>query len=66
MLPLGTLPLLNVLPVAIVVAIQSTHCEGVCTYPVHHRCTGEGRLRRDATSIVLGINQVVPEAFEHG
>jgi hypothetical protein len=33
--PIVTITLPDVLPVAIVVAVQSIHCKGVCPYPAH-------------------------------
>jgi hypothetical protein len=33
--PVVTITLTDVLPVAIVVAVQSIHCKGVCPYPAH-------------------------------
>jgi hypothetical protein len=64
-----TITLADALPVAIVVAVQSVHCKGVCPYPAHLFIDVLAKVGyvKNATSIVqVRINQVSPEAFEHG
>ncbi|MBZ5707520.1 MAG: hypothetical protein LAN63_19420 [Acidobacteriia bacterium] len=67
--PVVTITLAGVLPVAIVVAVQATHYKGVCPYPAHLFIDVLAKVGyvKNATSIVqVRINQVCPEAFEHG
>ena len=47
-----TITLADVLPVAIVVAVQSIHYKGACPYSAHLLigCTGEDRLRQERDS----------------
>ena len=62
-----TLP--DLLSVAIVVAVQPIHCKGGCPYPAHLFIDVLAKVSyvKNATSIVqTRINQVFPEAFEHG
>jgi hypothetical protein len=64
-----TITLADVLPVAVVVAIQAGHCKGGCPYPAHLFIDVLAKVGyvKYATSIVqVRINQVSPEAFEHG
>jgi hypothetical protein len=59
----------DVLPVAIVVAVQSIPYKGVCPYPAHLFLDVLAKVGyvKHATAIVqVRINQVCPEAFEHG
>jgi hypothetical protein len=58
-----------VLPVAIVVAVQSIRYQGVCPYPGHLFVDVLAKVSyvKNATSVVeVRINQVPPEAFEDG
>ena len=68
-LPIVTITLTNVLPVAIIVAVKSIHYKGVCPYPTHLFVDVLPKVGyvKNATSIVqVRINQVPPEAFEDG
>jgi len=68
-LPIVTITLADVLPVAIIVAVQSIHYEGVRPYPAHLLIDVLAKVSyvKNATSIVqVRINQVSPEAFKHG
>jgi hypothetical protein len=61
--------LADVLPVAIVVAVQSIHYKGVCPYPAHLFVDVLAKVGyvKNATSIVqVRINQVPPKAFKDG
>jgi hypothetical protein len=64
-----TIPLPDVLPVAIVVAVQSTRYEGVCPYPAHlfiNVLAKVGYVKNASSIIQVRINQVSPEAVEYG
>jgi hypothetical protein len=64
-----TIALADVLPVAIVVAVQSIHYKGVRPYPAHLFIDVLAKVGyvKNATSIVeVRIHQVSPEAFEYG
>jgi hypothetical protein len=68
-LPIVTITLADVLPVAIVVAIQSSRYKGVCPYPAHLFIDVLAKVGyvKNATSIVqVRIYQVSPEAVEYG
>jgi hypothetical protein len=67
--PIVTITLADVLPVAIGVAVEAIRYEGVCPYPAHLFIDVLAKVGyvKHATSIVqVRINQVCPEAFEHG
>jgi hypothetical protein len=67
--PIVTIILAEVLPVAIVVAVQSIQYKGVCSYPAHLFVDVLAKVRyvKNATTVVqVRINQVFPEAFEQG
>jgi hypothetical protein len=67
--PTVTITLADVLPVAIVVAVQCIHYKGVCPYPPYLFIDVLAKVShvKHATSIVqVRVNQVSPEAFEHG
>ena len=67
--PVVTMTLADVLPVAIVVAVQSIHYKGVCPYSAHLFIDVLAKIGyvKNATSIVqVCIHQVCSEAFEHG
>ena len=60
---------LAVLPVAIPAAVEAIRYHGVCPYPTHLFIDVLAKVGyvKNATSIVqVRINQVCPEAFEHG
>ena len=61
-----TITLADVLPVAIVVAVQSIHSKGACPYPAHLFIDVLAKVGyvKNATSIVqVRIKSVSPEAF---
>jgi hypothetical protein len=65
----ATITLADVSAEAIVVAVQSSCYKGVCPYPDHLFIDVLAKVGyvENATSIVQArINQVFPEAFEHG
>jgi hypothetical protein len=67
--PIVAITLANVLPVAVVVAVQSIHYKGGCPYPAHLFIDVLAKVGyvKNATSIVqVRINQVSSETFEHG
>jgi hypothetical protein len=67
--PVVTITLANVLPVAVVVAVQSTHYQGVRPYPGHLFVDVLAKVSyvKNATSVAeMRINQIPPEAFEDG
>jgi hypothetical protein len=67
--PVVTMTLADVLPVAIVVAVQSIHYKGVCPYSAHLFIDVLAKIGyvKNATPIVqMCIHQVCSEAFEHG
>ena len=67
--PIVAITLPDLLSVAIVVAVQPIHCKGGCPYPAHLFIDVLAKVSyvKNATSIVqTRINQVFPEAFEHG
>jgi len=67
--PIVPITLVGVLPVAIVVAVQSIRYKGACPYPVHLFIDVLAKVGyvKKATSIVqVRIHQVSSEAFEHG
>jgi hypothetical protein len=67
--PIVTIILADVLPVAIVVPVQSIHHEGARSYPAHLFIDVLAKVGyvKNATAIVeVCINQVFPEAFEQG
>jgi hypothetical protein len=64
-----TITLADILPVAIVVAVQSIHYKAVCPYPAHLLIDVLAKVGyvKNATSIVqVRIHQVFPKAFEQG
>jgi hypothetical protein len=64
-----TITLADVLPVAIIVAVQSIHCKGVRPYPAHLFIDVLAKVGyvKNATAIVkVCISQVFPKAFEQG
>ena len=66
--PIVTIALADVLPVAIVVAEQPIHCQGVCPYPSHlfiDVLTKVGDVKNATAIVQVRINQVFPDAFEH-
>ena len=66
--PIVAITLAGVWPLAMVVAIQSIHYKGVCSYPAHLFVEVLAKIGyvENATSIPqVRINQVIPEAFQH-
>jgi hypothetical protein len=64
-----TIPLADALPVAIVVAVQSIHCNGGCPYPAHlfiDVLAKVGYVENASSIVQVRIHQVFPEAFEYG
>jgi hypothetical protein len=67
--PIVTIILADVLPVVIVVPVQSIHHQGVGSYPTHLFIDVLAKVGyvKNATAIVeVCINQVFPKAFEQG
>ena len=67
--PMVSIDLADVLPTAIVVAVQSIRYKGVCPYAAHVLIDILAKVGyiKNATSIVqVRINQVSHQAFEHG
>jgi hypothetical protein len=67
--PIVTITLADVLPVAIVVAVQSIRYKGVCPYPAHlfiDVLAKVGYVKNPTSVVQVRINQVSPEAFEYG
>jgi hypothetical protein len=67
--PIVTSTLVDVLPVAIVVAVQSIRYKGVCPYPVHlfiDVLAKVGYIKKATSIVQVRIHQVSSEAFEHG
>ena len=67
--PIVTIMLVDVVPMATIAAVQSIHYKGVCPYPSDLFIDVLAKVShvKNATSIVqVRINQVSPEAFEHG
>jgi hypothetical protein len=65
--PIVTIVLADVLPVAFVVPVQSIHHKGVCPYTAHLFVDVLAKVGyvKNATSIIqVRINHVFPEAFE--
>jgi hypothetical protein len=65
--PIVTIILADVLPVAIVVPVQSIGYKGVCPYPAHLFVDVLAKVGyiEDATAIVqVRIDQVFPKAFQ--
>ena len=61
--------LAGILPVAIVLAIQSIRYKGVCPYPAHLFIDVLAKVSnvKNATSIVQArIHQIISKAFEQG
>jgi hypothetical protein len=66
--PVVTIPLADVLPVAIIVAVQSIRYKGVGSDPAHLFIDVLAKVRhvQNAASIVqMRVHQVCPEAFEY-
>jgi hypothetical protein len=67
--PVVTITLADVLPVAIVVAVQSIHYKGVCPYPAHlfiDVLAKVGYVKNPTSIVQVRIHQVFPKAFEQG
>ena len=67
--PIVTITLAGVLPVAVVVAVQSIHYKAVCSYPAHlfiDVLAKVGYVEHSTSIVQVRINQVCPQAFEHG
>ena len=65
--PIVTIALADVLPLAIVVAVQSIHHKGVCPYSAHLFIDVLAKVGyvKNATSIIqVRISQIFPKAFE--
>jgi len=60
LIPIVTITLADVLPVAIVVAVRSIHCKGVDVL------AKVGYLKNATSTVHVRIHQVSPEAFEYG
>lgn len=64
-----TIALADVLPMAIIVAVQSIHGKAACPYPAHLFIDVLAKVGdvKNATSIVqTRVSEVIPESFEHG
>jgi hypothetical protein len=67
--PSVTITLAEVLPVAIVVAVQVGHCKGGCPYPAHHFIdvlTKVGYVKNPTSIFQVRIHQVCSETLQHG
>ncbi len=65
--PIVTIVLTGLLPVAIIVPVQSIHHKGVCPYTAHLFIDVLAKVGyvKNATSIIqVPINQIFPKAFE--
>jgi len=69
-LPIGTITRADgVSPMAVGVAKQPVHHKAVRPYPVHlfiNVLAKVGYVENATSTVQVSINQVVPEAFEHG
>jgi hypothetical protein len=67
--PIVTIALAEAFPVAIVVAVQSIHYEGVCPDPAHlfiDVLAKVGNVKNSTPIVQVCVHQIFSEAFEQG
>jgi hypothetical protein len=61
--------LAEVLPMIVLVGVQSAHCKGTCPYSAHvfiDVLAKIGDIKNTTSILQVRIHQVSPEAFEYG